>query len=136
MNGSLVAYMLFSQISRWQRLGDGIHRGRGRMDLTELLPVALVLVLVAAAIAAVVYVKKRNDFSQHCDDPQRLFRELSKAHNLDRASQRVLQRLADAAQLSQPAELFLQPALFESSQLPQQLRGEEDRLLDLKERLF
>jgi len=133
MNGS---YMLFAQISHWQRLGDGIHSRRWRMELDGFLLTGIVLVVIATAIAAAVFIKKRNDFSQPCDDPQRLFRELSLAHNLDRASQKLLRQLADAFQIAQPAEVFLQPALFEPSKLPEQLREEEERLLELKSRIF
>jgi len=136
MNGSLLAYVLFAQISRWQRMGDGIHRNHERLDFAELLPVGIVLALFAAVIAVVVFLKKRNDFSQHCNDSQRLFRELSLAHNIDRASQKILRQLADASQASQPAEVFLRPALFESSNLPQELREDEEQIQSLKEQLF
>lgn len=80
--------------------------------------------------------KKRNDFSKPCHDPQKLFRELSQAHKLDRGGQRLLRELADAFQLDQPAEIFLQPALFEARQIPQHLQAEQERLAELYQRLF
>ncbi len=135
MNSSLLTLVLFAQISNWQRMGDGLHRSRGRMDLMELLPVVIVLVVVAIVIAVVVKVRKRNDMTQPCNDPGKLFRELSLAHNLDRASQKLLRRLAEALELAQPAEVFVKPAYFQA-ELPQELRGEEGEFETLHERLF
>ena len=136
MNTSLLTYLLFAQISRWQRLGDGLHRGRGRMDPMDFLPLAAALVLFAIVMAIVVKVRKRNDMSQPCDDPDKLFRELSLAHKLDRGSQKLLRRLADALQLAQPAEVFLQPAHFQSAQIPTALRNEAAEIEALGKRLF
>jgi len=136
MNASLLIFTIFAQVSRWERLGDGLHRGRGRMDLLELLPVAIVLAVVVTAIVGIVAYRKHNDMGQKCDDPKKLFRELSLAHKLDRRSQKLLWRLADAFQLAQPAEVFLQPALFQADQLPKQLRPEKASLQVLYERLF
>jgi len=136
VNGLFLASIAFAQISNWERLGDGIHRGRGRMDLMEFLPVAIFLGVVAVVITVVVQFRKRNDMSLACDDPHKLFRELSQAHELDRASQKLLRRLAEALQLTQPAEVFLQPAFFQADQIPQELRGESAELQLLRERLF
>ncbi|NOZ39824.1 MAG: hypothetical protein GXP24_06310 [Planctomycetes bacterium] len=136
MNSSVLTGILFAQISNWQRLGDGLHRSRRQMDLMELLPLALGLVVVAIVITIVVKVRKRNDMTQRCDDPNKLFRELSLAHNLDRASRNLLWRLAEALQLAQPAEVFLQPAHFQGDRIPQELRDEEAELQELLERLF
>lgn len=135
MNGSLVTCFLFAQISNWQRLGDGLHRGRGRMDLMELLPFAIALAVVAIVIVVVVKVRKRNDMTQPCNDPDKLFRELSLAQNLDRASQKLLWRLAEALQLAQPAEVFVQPAYFQA-ELPEELHGEEAEFEALHRQLF
>ncbi len=136
MNGSFLTYVLFAQISRWQRMGDGLHRGRGRLDLMELLPLVIALAVVAIVITLVVKVRKRNDMTEPCDDPDKLFRELSLAHGLDRASQKLLRRLAEALQLAQPAEVFLQPAFFQAGRIPQELLGEEVELEELQEQLF
>ena len=136
MNSSLLTYALFAQMSKWQRMGDGLHRGRGRMDLMELLPVVILLAIVGIAIFLVVKVRKRNDMTQPCDDPAKLFRELSLAHNLDRASQKLLWRLAEGLELAQPADVFLQPSFFQGDRIPEELHGEEDELELLLERLF
>ena len=38
--------------------------------------------------------------TERCDDPHKLFRELCLAHQLDRASRRLLLHLADASQIA------------------------------------
>jgi len=136
MNCSLLATHLLAQYSRWQRLGDGLHRSRSRVDFLEMLPYLLGLALIGAAIAAIVAYIKYNDFSKPCNDPERLFRELSRAHGLDRASRRLLQKLALLTGLAQPAEVFLTPAVFEVKQLPEQLLAEQERVKQLRELLF
>jgi len=136
MNCTPLATSLLAQYSRWERLGDGLHRSRGRVDFIEVLPYLMGLVLLGAAVAAVVAYIKYHDFSKPCNDPNRLFRELCRAHGLDRASCRLLRQLALLTGLPQPAEVFLMPAVFEANQLPEQLRGEQERVRELRERLF
>ena len=136
MSTSFFTWGIVAQISKWSRLGDGIHRSRNRMDLEELIPFGIAILLVALIAAFIVFYKKRNDFSQACNDPQKLFRELSHAHQLDRGNQVLLQNLANAFQLDQPAEIFLQPGLFEVDQLPEHLRAEEAQYTELRNQLF
>ena len=136
MNISLYTWGLFAQVSRWSRLGDGLHRSRGRTDINDLIPYAIVLLLAGIAVAVVIAIKKRNDFSKPCNDSHKLFRELSHAHSLNRSSQNLLLQLASTFQLDQPAEIFLQPALFETDQLPQHLVAEQAKLQELRQKLF
>jgi len=136
MNCTLFATGLLAQYSRWERLGDGLHRSRNRFDFMDWLPYLVGLAVIGAIIAAIVAYKKYNDMSKVCNDPNRLFRELSRAHGLDRSSQRILWHLATLTGLAQPADVFLMPAVFEVNQLPEQLRAEEARLTELRELLF
>ncbi len=136
MNATLYANNLLAQFSRWERLGDGLHRSRGRVDLIEMLPYVIGVAVVVAIVFAVAKYIKYNDLSKPCDDPQKLFREISKAHGLDRSSQRVLRQLADALGYLQPAEVFITPSAFEANQLPEELRDEEARICELRELLF
>ena len=136
MNSTLLVTNLLAQYSRWQRLGDRLHRNRGRMDFIEMLPYLIGLVVLCAGIAAVVAYLKYNDFSKPCNDPNRLFRELCRAHGLDRGSRKLLQQLAMQTGLVQPAEVFLTPAVFEVNQLPEQLQRERERVMELRGQLF
>lgn len=133
---NLLNFILLADVPLYQHMGDRLHRGRGRINLVDLWPVLLVFVLVAIVIAIVVAVRKRNDMTKHCNDPNKLFRELSQAHGLDRGSQNLLWKLAEALQLAQPAEVFLQPAYFHADRIPPELRGAEAELDTLHRRLF
>jgi hypothetical protein len=136
MDCTILATNLLAQYSKWQRMGDGLHRSRGRADFSDLLPYLLGIAVVCAIIAAVVAYIKHNDLSQPCDNPNKLFRELSRAHGLDRSSQRLLRRLASYAGLSQPAMVFLTPTVFDEDQIPDELYEEEERLSELHDWLF
>lgn len=135
MNATYLSGVLFAQVSRWERLGDGLHRGRGRMDPADFIPLAILLAIAAIIVVVVIKLRRRNDMSVHCDDPQKLFRELSLAHNLDRASQKLLWRLAESLNLTQPAEVFVRPAAFDA-QLPVELHDQEAAYHALQQRLF
>jgi len=102
----------------------------------DMLPYFIGFALLGIGIAIVVKIVKYNDLSQPCDDPQKLFRELCRAHGLDRASCRLLRQLASLTGLPQPVEVFLTPAVFEANQLPEQLRAKQKRVMELRERLF
>jgi len=128
--------LLAAQHSHWRRLGDGLYRSKSRPEFADFLPYLIFAAVLAAVIAVVVLIIKRNDMSESCNDPQKLFRELSRAHRLGRANRRLLSQLATARKLRQPAEVFLSPAAFELSSLPPQLRSQQPRLEKLRERLF
>jgi hypothetical protein len=55
---------------------------------------------------------------------QGLFRDLCRAHGLDRAQRNLLERLAAAQGLSVPARLFLEPERFARAALGPSLSGE------------
>ena len=82
---------------------------------------------MGAGWAVYSWLKRRNDMSQPCDDPHKLFRELCLAHQLEHRSRRLLLQLAGALDWSHPAELFVTPAAFEPSACPRRLRGPERR---------
>ncbi len=136
MNAWLHNSGLLAQYSKWQRLGDGLRRSRGRMDFADMLPYILGLAVLAIGIAIAAAIVKRNDMSQPCNDPKKLFRELCRAHGLDFSSRRLLHQLASAYQLHQPAEVFLTPSAFQADRLPPQLQAQAGRLQQLHDRLF
>jgi len=136
MNINIFSATLLAQFSRWERLGDGLHRSRGRMDLSDALPYVIGIAILAAIVTAVVMYVKRNDLSKGGYNPQKLFRELSQAHGLDRGSRKVLRQLGETFGFTQPAEVFVTPAAFDPEQLPDELRSKEAKIRELHERLF
>ena len=136
MTSNVSTLMLLAQLSKWQRLGDGLHRSGPRTELTDLLPLAIAVVVVGIVAFVAVQLYKRQDFSKPCDDAQKMFRQLCAAHKLDFGSRRLLQKLATSLEIANPAALFVTPSAFRESTLPESLRGEQARLLNLARRLF
>ncbi len=127
---------LLAQMSRWQHLGDGLHRRGSRATLGDMLPYLIGLVVVGIGVAIVMAIMRRNDMSQPCNDSGKMFRELSRAHGLGFSSRRLLSRLAKAVGLKHPAEVFLTPNAFNAQTLPPQLQAEAVRIESLRKRLF
>ena len=65
---------------------------------------------------------------------RRLFQDLCRAHALDRSSIRLLQRVARHAKVSQLAEVFLRPELFQGQSAFS--RRDQDRIERLSGQLF
>jgi len=127
-------FCLLAQLSRWQRMGDGLHGPGTRIELREVLFFCLGLALFGLIVWLLLGWRRWNDMSQRCDDPWKLFRQLCQHHGLNRADRRLLQQLATARQLRQPAELFVTPSAFNPANLPAKLK--EQKLRNLRARLF
>lgn len=136
MNALHSGLMLFAQYSKWQRLGDEFRRSGPRMELSDLVPAAIVLsfLIIGAVVAVKIY--QRHDFSKPCDDPGKMFRQLCSAHRLKFGSRRLLMQLAAAREMAHPASVFVTPSAFVVPTLPQHLRKEEVRIKELAARLF
>lgn len=70
--------------------------------------------------------------------PQRLFVELCRRHGLDHDAERLLRRLAAAANLSQAAELFVLPNRFDAATAAMgRLCGkQQEKIAEIRQRLF
>ena len=62
--------------------------------------------------------------------------QLCRLHELDWPSRRLLRRLAQARQLENPAQLFLEPTWFEAANMPAPLRPFRPQLAELRQHLF
>ena len=69
------------------------------------------------------------------NDPQRLFRELCRAHRLGRGEVAVLRKLVRIEHVDPPARIFLEPRRFKPT-AETLLAGSEQQLDRLRERLF
>jgi hypothetical protein len=117
-------------------IGDNFPDSGERLNWSDLWAYGIAVVIAAAVALIVMRVRARNDMTQRCDSPWKLFRELCQAHGLDRASQRLLAQVARARQFEQPAQIFLSPGAFEPAGLPPALRERADHLLRLRGLLF
>jgi len=126
---------LLAQVSR-EEFGRAFRGATSQLSWFDVVPYVIAFTLMCAGMWAYSYYKRRNDMTERCDDPHKLFREMCQAHQLDRASRRLLLQLAAALNLAQPAQVFLTPAAFESVRVPATLRGRIDELKRLREQLF
>lgn len=74
---------------------------------------AIVAVIILAVLAAAFFVYKRSQKTGN--EPRGLLMELCRAHRLNRGSRMLLNRLALAAELKQPAVMLVSPELFEAT---------------------
>ncbi len=135
MNATLIPAWLLAQVSR-EEFGRAFRGATSQLHWTDLIPYAGAAFVVVATLSLYRHLKRRNDMSLWCDDPQKLFRELCLVHQLDRAHRRLLAKLAEAWQFSQPALVFLTPAAFELERLPASFRSKAAEIDDLRQRLF
>lgn len=121
-----------------QRINDVAERfqsGGSEFSATHLIVFAVVIVIVGLVlwrVARVIALREgRSYFSS-----KRLFLDLCRLHELDLPSRRLLQRLAQARGLQHPGRLFLEPALFNTAEIPSPLRPYREQLAEIRERLF
>jgi hypothetical protein len=126
---------ILAQVSR-EEFGRGFRGATSQLSWLDLIPYVVGAVAIGLGSAVYSYYKRRNDMTERCDDPHKLFRELCLSHQLDRASRRLLLQLSGALGLAQPAQVFLTPNAFEAGRVPAALRGRLEELRALKERLF
>jgi hypothetical protein len=126
---------VLAQVSR-EEFGRGFRGAASQLSWLDLIPYVAAAVLIGAGVTGYRQLKKRNDMSEPCDDPHKLFRELCLAHQLDRASRRLLLQLAEACRFAHPAQVFLTPAAFEPGRLPSALRSRTEEVRRLGEQLF
>ena len=117
-------------------IGDNFPDSGPRLNWSDLGAYGIAVVVGALVTAIVLYVRRRNDMTTHCDSPWKLFRELCQAHELDRPSQRLLASLARVRRYEQPSQLFVSPESFDVADLPNHWRSKAAHLRRLKLVLF
>jgi len=101
--------------------------------------VVLWLVIAAVVIAAIigglfvaVKINHQNRFNSHSG----LFKGLCRVHGLDRSSCRLLRQVVQCRGLTQPARVFVEPRLLDTSKLPAPLQPRAEELAALRAKLF
>lgn len=117
-------------------IGDNFPNSGPRLNWSDLWAYGIAVVVGAIVTAIVMYVRRRNDMSLHCNNSWKLFRELCQIHGLDHPSQRLLASLAAVRQYEQPTQIFLSPEAFDMSSLPADWESRAAHLRRLKMVLF
>ncbi|TWU42833.1 hypothetical protein [Novipirellula artificiosorum] len=96
---------------------------------------AIWLVLAAAILVGLVFAGYRvyRTHTQSLNCPKSLFVELCRAHRVNRAGTKMLQSIATASALEQPASLFLGESLFDAAvtQAKETLRFKPEQIAQL-----
>ena len=127
--------LLVGELGRYQHLGQRFRSGGGGLNTTTavLLGAAVAILLVLA-----VLISRRIDARQrkgYCS-PRALFRELCRAHELDRSGRHLLRRLVRFHQLGVPARIFVEPKLFDPEDVSPALAARRGELESLRDRIF
>lgn len=124
-----------SRATGWWEMGSRFREGGTALEPANL----LIFLAVVSAIAVALWLVSRffqRDRDQPYHGPRRLFLRLCREHQLNASERWLLWRLAQAHELQQPASVFVDRRHFETEALPQSWRNEEQRLGQLRERLF
>jgi hypothetical protein len=99
------------------------------------------ILLIGTAVLAVGillwhFVSCRRGGTLRPNTPNRLFRELCRAHGVNRCERRMLKRLAAARGVAPPTLLFVRPDCFTTSDLPSDLGQQAAEVTRLEKTLF
>lgn len=126
---------LLAKDGRYMHMGSRFRRGSSNIDTADLVTMLGVIAIVAAIVWLITrYVKLRE--KRNACSAQHLFHELCRAHQLDWPSRQLLQALAKAHGLADPARIFVEPHRFNTDKLGPAFANCEPRLAALRQRLF
>jgi hypothetical protein len=132
----LIGCPLLAQIQRFDGLRERFSGPRAQFGLDD----AATALAVIAALAFVLYCvnrwHSRHSGRQSFNSPKAMFRELCKAHKLDRKARQLLKQVARWQGLAHPARLFVEPERFETINLSPQLERRSAELQKLRAKLF
>ena len=127
---------LLAQAGRAAELSRNFRGSRARFGFGDVLIVVGIFIAVGALVWVLSQFLSRQDRTGRYNQPKRLFRQLCQAHDLDRASRLLLQRLARHQGLDDPARIFLEPERFNPVNVGRDLRDQQPRLDVLRGTLF
>lgn len=128
--------MLIAQASRLQTMSKGVRRRSSSFDTTEVLIGFAVVAGVVLGLSILYMIMNRGERNRRSNSPKGLFRSLCRAHELDRASRRVLGQMAKHQRLAQPARIFLEEERFDKVNLNLALRSQMELIDELRGKIF
>ena len=126
---------LLAKEGRYMHMGRRFRRGSSSIDTADLVALlGIIAMVVAIAWLAARYIKLRE--KRNASSAQHLFHELCRAHRLDWSSRKLIQSLARAHGLADPARVFVEPHRFNADKLGSAFANYEPRLAELRQQLF
>ena len=109
---SLANFFLLAEDERFRTLSESFRSAEHNFSPSDLWYVLGGVLLIGLAVWALSRWAERSELRGGLNSPRRLFRELCRAHGIDRPGRRLLTALARAHALEQPALLFVEPERF------------------------
>lgn len=127
--------VLLAKEGRYMQMGRRFRRGGSTIDAADLVTMLGIIAVVAAIAWLIVrYIKLRE--KRNTSSAQHLFHELCRAHQLDWPSRKLLQSLAKAHGLANPARMFVEPHRFNADKIGPAFANSRRRLAELRQQLF
>ena len=132
---SLPSLSLLADQSKFHNLGNRFRRGTNGFDAGDLVVILGIFAILALVTwimiqcAVLINNRKRNS-------PIAMFFTLCQAHRIEWISRWLLWKLAQAHQLQQPAQLFIDPRLFDPKLLVRLPPDHRRRLEKVRDRIF
>jgi hypothetical protein len=136
MSGWLADAVLLADQERFRTLGENLRQRRAGLSLTELLLAVACLAALLLAVWIAAHLLSRHQRERVIHHPRKLFRALSRAHAIGFWNRRTLWQLAQSADLSQPAMIFVRPDLLEARLQSVSNRRQQARYAQLRDKLF
>ena len=127
--------LIANKADEFMAMGDHFRAESARLNVAHFLVLALVVLSIASLIWALTRWQE-HDFNWGVDNPQKLFLDLCKQHELNSADTNLLRRVSRELQLAQPASLFVDPALLISAMRLEKYREQHSEISDLGENFF
>lgn len=135
-NAVITSLMLVAMRSTSDGVWGRFDHGKPGVGVTEWSIIIGATVLLVAVMCVSSWRAKRQKSQFLHDSKSRMFGELTDAHRLDRASRRLLKKLAAAKELRDASHLFIEPEHFEAEKLPPTLAASAGEFRRLRQGLF
>lgn len=132
---TLLNLNLLAQMADWRAMGNHFRPDSAAINIPHLFVLATVVLVIASLIWALSRWKE-SEHTSSLDNPQRLFADLCKAHELSSEKISLLRRVARELQVPHPARLFVDPSMLVSALQLQKFEPLEEDLKKLGEEFF
>ncbi len=123
------------QMVDFRAMGEHFRADNAHINI----PHVIILIVAVLLIATLIWALSRwqeNTAAWNLDNPQRLFTDLCKKHELSSHDSMLLKKIGRELQLTHPASLFVDPSLLVSAMQLEKFQELHDELTHLGEEFF
>jgi hypothetical protein len=127
---------IVAQQSPWKYMGKNFKGEEAKLQLTDVIAVAVILGAVVLGAWALTRFLARQERRRRFNNPAALFDALCRVHGLDIAERKLLLNHARGQGLEDPGRVFLEPERFGAKSITPAADDEQQQLASIKVRLF